>query len=100
MARLLPKERTTVDLPADRLQAFVGEYAGKSGFKCAVTSANGKLLLAAAEQPPVELNAASETNFFMTILNGDITFDRTAKGEVIGLTLQQGGNQISAKKNR
>ena len=94
-----PKERTTVDVPADRLQAFVGEYAGKSGFKCAVTSANGKLLLAAAEQPPVELNAASETNFFMTILNGDITFDRTAKGEVIGLTLQQGGNQISAKKN-
>jgi CubicO group peptidase (beta-lactamase class C family) len=95
-----PKERATVEVPADLLQAFVGEYEAKSGFKCAITKENVKLLFGAAGQPPVELNAESETNFFMTTLNGEITFDRTAKSEVRGLTLQQGGKQISAERKR
>jgi CubicO group peptidase (beta-lactamase class C family) len=95
-----PKERAAVELPAEMLQAFVGEYVGKSGFKCAITTEKGRLLLAAAGQLPVELNAESKTNFFMTTLNGEITFDWTAKGEVKGLTLQQGGKQNSAERKR
>jgi len=93
-----PKERATAELPAELRQAFVGEYVGKSGFKCAITTAKGKLLLAAAGQSPVELNAETKTNFSITTLNGEITFDWTTKGEVRGLTLQQGGKQISAEK--
>jgi hypothetical protein len=95
-----PKERATVEVPADLLQAFVGEYEAKSGFKCAITKENAKLLFGAVGQPAVELNAESETNFFMTTLNGEITFDKTAKSEVRGLTLQQGGKQTSAERKR
>jgi hypothetical protein len=34
----------------------------------------------------------------MTTLNAEVTFDKTEKGEVKGLTLQQEGKQVSADR--
>jgi hypothetical protein len=96
----LPRKKTTVELPAEVLQSFVGEYVGKVGFKCAITRERQNLFLAAVGQPPLELKPESETNFFTTTLNAEITFDRTPKGDVTGLTLRQEGRQLPAEKKR
>jgi CubicO group peptidase (beta-lactamase class C family) len=93
-----PKEKVAMQVSAEVLDAYVGEYVGKSGFQCLITKGNDILFLKPATQPAIELHPESETKFFMTTLNAEVTFDKTEKGEVKGLTLQQEGKQVSADR--
>jgi CubicO group peptidase (beta-lactamase class C family) len=94
------EEKAIVKSDPESLSAYVGEYSGKAGFRCTVTKKNGTLYLKPADQPDIELYAESETKFFMKTLNADVTFDKTEKGEVKGLTLEQEGKQIVADRKR
>jgi hypothetical protein len=95
-----PEEKIALKVSPEILDAYVGEYAGKSGFQCTVTRQNGTLFLKPADQPVLELHPQSETKFFMANLNTEVTFEKTEKGEVNGLTLHQDGKQISIKRKR
>ena len=97
---LITEDKKPINLPAERLQTFVGEYTGPANFSCAITRQNDKLLLKYGNQPPVELFPESETKFFMRALNAEVTFDRTEKDEVTTLNLQQEGKSISAERKR
>ena len=92
----LTEDRKAIQLAADALAAFVGEYRNNSGFNCTITRQDDKLFLTSDKQPPLELHPESETKFFMTVLNAEITFDRTDKGEVKSLSLQQDGRTVTA----
>ena len=72
----------------------------KAGLKFSVANEKGTLFLSAAGQPPVELHPVSDTKFFISILNTEVTFDRTDKGEARALNLLQEGTQISAERKR
>jgi CubicO group peptidase (beta-lactamase class C family) len=98
-----PEEKKAVKLAAEVLGGLAdlaGEYLSKSGLKFIVENSNGTLLLTLAGQDPLQLQAESATNFFTTILNAEITFEKTEKGEVKGLVLTQQGKRISAKRTR
>jgi hypothetical protein len=94
----LTEGKKTIQLAADALGAFEGEYRSDSGFNCTITRQNDKLFLTSGKQPRIELHPESETKFFMKVLNAEITFDRTDKGEVKSLSLQQDGRTVSAER--
>ena len=93
-------EKKPVKVSPDILATLVGEYASKSGMSYSITNENGKLFVKPTNQPPIELHPDSETNFWMTPLNAEITFNRTEKGDVKSLTLRQEGRTFSAERNR
>ena len=94
----LTENKKPIKLAAEVLQSFVGEYSGDSGFKCAITREDDKLFLKFGIQPPLELYPESETEFFTTALNTDLTFDRIEDGEVKKLRLQQDNKTFLAER--
>ena len=94
------EDKKPVNLAAEILETFVGEYIGESGFKWIITKQNDKLVLKFGNQPPLELYPESDTKFFMTTINAEVTFERTEKGEVKSLSLQQDHKNTVAERKR
>jgi CubicO group peptidase (beta-lactamase class C family) len=95
-----PEEKVAMQISPENLEAYVGEYVGRSGLQYSITKETDRLFLQLTGQPAIELQAQSETNFFMTPLNTGVTFHKTERGELKGLTLHQAGQQISAERKR
>lgn len=91
-------EKKPIPLSDDTLGRFVGIYTNKTGLEYSVIQENGRLLFKPPGQPPIEVYPQSGTNFFMKILNAEITFDVTKDRRVKGLNLQQDGKTFSAEK--
>jgi hypothetical protein len=67
-------------------------------FVLTMTSEDGKLMGQATIQPKVELFPTSETEFFLKVTDAQITFVKDGKGNVTGLVLHQGGQNIPGRK--
>ena len=94
----LPHEKKSIVVSSNILQSYVGEYTSKAGLKFSVAHEKGILLMRCADQPPVELRPVSETKFFISMLNSEVTFDRNEKSEATHLNLFQEGVRISAQR--
>jgi CubicO group peptidase (beta-lactamase class C family) len=91
-------EKKSVALSDDTLGRFVGIYTNKAGLEYSVLHENRHLLFKPPGQPPITVYPQSATNFFMKILNAEITFDVTKEGHVKTLKLQQEGRTFSAQR--
>jgi hypothetical protein len=58
-------------------------------------SRSSDLMSQATNQPKVPLFAASESKFFLKVVDAQIVFSRNEKGEVTSLTLHQNGREIN-----
>ena len=94
----LTADKKAVKVSSEVSEKFVGEYASKSGFRCAITKQKDQLFLKFGAQPPIELHAESETDFYMTVLNAEIMFNRTENGQVKSLSLSQDGKTTVAER--
>ncbi|MEA2572697.1 MAG: serine-type D-Ala-D-Ala carboxypeptidase/endopeptidase [Acidobacteriota bacterium] len=74
--------------------AYVGNYQLAPGFVLSITRDGEHLYAQATGQPRFELFAYSDTEFFLKVVNAQITFEKDA------LTLHQNGANIPAKKTR
>jgi len=74
--------------------AYVGNYAldERPGFILSITRDGDRFFSQATNQAPVEIFAASESTFFLKVVNAQLTFHREADGSVNRLTLHQNGN--------
>jgi CubicO group peptidase (beta-lactamase class C family) len=81
-------------------QAYVGEYELAPNFVIAVTVEEGKLMAAATGQPKAELYPTSATEFFLKVVDAQVTFVKTEQGVVTQLILHQNGRNMPAKKIR
>jgi CubicO group peptidase (beta-lactamase class C family) len=93
-----PKERKAISLDPKILEAYVGQYELTPAILITVTRDGNKLYAQAADQPKIELSAESETEFFVTVVDAQMTFVKDEKGQVTGLILHQNGRDIPAKK--
>jgi CubicO group peptidase (beta-lactamase class C family) len=91
-------EKKSVALSDDTLGRFVGTYTNKAGFEYSIIHENGHVLFRPPGQLPIEVYPQSGTNFFMKVLNAEITFDVTKDGQVKVLKLQQEGRTFSAER--
>ena len=93
-----PPARTAIDVDPAVMKSYVGEYELAPGFVLAVTLEGNRLMTQATGQSKVEIFASSPTEFFLKVVNAQITFVKDASGAVTGLVLHQGGRDMPAKK--
>lgn len=78
--------------------AYVGEYQVAPTFSVTVFREGDKLMTQATGQSKFEIFPESETTFFFRVVNAKITFNKDEGGRVVGLTINQGGRDVPAKK--
>jgi hypothetical protein len=74
------------------LEQYVGEYELAPTFKITVTREGSHLFVQATAQPRFEIFAQSESEFFLKVVDAQVTFSKD------GLILHQNGMDQNAKK--
>jgi CubicO group peptidase (beta-lactamase class C family) len=93
-----PVERKEVRLTPEQLDRCVGRYELRPGFVLEVTREGDRLFSQATGQPKAEIFAESETEFFLKVVDAQLSFPREATGPATGLVLHQGGRDMPAKR--
>ncbi|HSK10098.1 MAG TPA: serine hydrolase [Vicinamibacterales bacterium] len=94
----LPAARREVKIDPTIFDACVGEYQLAPGFVLTVTREGDRFMSQATGQGKVEIFAASETEFFLKVVDAGLTFVKDAAGKVTGLVLHQNGRDMQAAK--
>ena len=89
-----PKVRTEIAVDSLVLETYVGVYELSPSFEIAVTREGSTLSLQATGQEKVRMFAESPTDFFLKIVDAQVTFEKDSSGNVTRLILHQGGASI------
>jgi CubicO group peptidase (beta-lactamase class C family) len=92
--------RAPIKLDPAVVRAYQGEYELSPGFILAVTVEDDRVMTQATGQQKVEIFPSSPTEFFLKVVDAQITFVKDASGAVTHLVLHQGGRDMPAKKIR
>lgn len=93
------EERVEIEVDRAVLERYVGAYELAPEFVITITLEDGGLHLQATGQPKFPAFAESETEFFLKVVDAQITFV-IEDGEVASLILHQGGANQPARKIR
>jgi CubicO group peptidase (beta-lactamase class C family) len=94
----IPKERTAVTLPEEKLKEYTGEYEIRPDLHVVMSAKDGLLIAVPTGQSPKELYAEKEDYFFEKTEDVQVEFTRNEKKEVDGFVLHQGGREMKCKK--
>jgi CubicO group peptidase (beta-lactamase class C family) len=94
----LPDERQEIQLTAQQLMPFAGEYNLMPGFNIAVSQEGTHLFCQATGQQRFEIFPSSATRFFLKVVEADIEFYPEADGTVNKMILFQGGQQLAGTR--
>ena len=92
------EERPQVAVDTALLEDYLGRYQLRPDFVITVTLEGDQLFVQATDQPRFPVYAASETTFFLTVVEAEITFVRGDDGEVDHIVLRQGGRERKAER--
>ncbi|MEM7415105.1 MAG: serine hydrolase [Gemmatimonadota bacterium] len=92
-----PTERVEVAVAAEILERYVGEYELAPNFSIVVTMNDGALFVQATGQPQFPIFAESDTEFFLRVVDAQVTFVEE-DGVVTSMILHQGGADQPARK--
>ncbi len=93
-----PKERKAIKLEAKIFDAYVGQYQLAPTFVITISREGDRFFAEAIGQGKFELFAESQTDFFLTVVDAQITFVKDDKGQVTHLVLHQNKVDQPAKK--
>ncbi len=93
-------ERIAVELSTAVLEAYVGVYEAAPQVHFTVTLEGGQLFVQLTGQPAFPVFAEAEDEFFVTLVDAQISFVRDGAGEVTELVLHQLGRDIPARRVR
>lgn len=96
----VPKKRTEISLPEATLERYVGAFEMAPTFAIAITREGAQLFLQATGQQRVPLYAETEDEFFLKVVDAQVTFTKDSAGVVTGLVLHQNGAHQPAKKRQ
>ncbi len=94
----LPQERQAVKVDPSIYDAYAGEYELAPTFSIAITREGDRLFAQATGQPRFEIFPASESRFFLKVVDAEIELVRGADGKVTGLVLHQNGRDMPGKR--
>jgi CubicO group peptidase (beta-lactamase class C family) len=92
------KQRKEIVVPESKLEPLTGVYQLAPEFQLTVTREGGSLFAQATAQPKFPLFAETETEFFLKVVDAQITFVKDPDGKVNSLILHQGGANIPGKR--
>ncbi|NJM57565.1 MAG: serine hydrolase [Synechococcales cyanobacterium RU_4_20] len=92
--------KTAIAVDSNILATYMGRYELNPNFILTITEQQGKLYVQATGQEKFELFAATETEFFLTVVEAEITFLKNSTDQVDRLILNQNGRKLPALKMR
>ena len=93
----VPKDRVAINLDPKLLNAYVGQYELAPEQIFTIRLEGEKLRAQLTGQPSVPILPESETDFFYTVVDAQLTFLKDAKGKVTELVLHQNGDHTAKK---
>jgi len=94
----VPKIRNIVKVNPDILDEYVGEYELEPNFSFTISKENTQLYCKATGQKAFEIYPESESEFFLKVIDAQISFVRGKNNKVEKLVLHQNGKDFAAKK--
>ncbi len=95
-----PKARTEVKLDASVLEGYVGEYRLSPTVTLVVTREADQLFIQVTGQSRFPIYPESETDFFLKVLDAQITFSRDPGGRATSLVVHQNGRNTPGQRIR
>lgn len=93
-----PKEHKQVQVNTKRWEGYVGNYQLAPNFSIAITREGDHLFEQATSQPKFEIFPESDKDYFLKVVDAQITFVTDAQGRATELILHQGGADQHAKR--
>lgn len=93
-----PKTRTAIKLDSKILDAYVGEFELAPNFVLKFSRAGDQFFVEATGQGKVEIFAETENDFFLKVVDAQVTFVKNDQGQVTQVVLHQNGANQPAKK--
>jgi hypothetical protein len=91
------RTRTVAKVDPRIYDAYAGEYSlGPASFS--ISRDGDKLMFTVPGFPKVEAYPDSETTFYFTVIEGQVTFVKNDKGEVTELVFETNGRHVQAKR--
>ena len=97
-AGLAPKERKEVHVDPKIFDGYVGSYQLAPNFGLTVTREGSQLFVQATGQPKFEVYPESDRDYFLKVVDAQITFEIDQQGRATALVLHQGGMDQRAKR--
>ena len=86
-----PKERTAIPADPKILENYVGRYQLTPAFFITITRDEDRLYAQVTGQPKIQIFAESEKEFFLKVVDAQISFKTDVKGRATELILHQNG---------
>lgn len=93
-----PKERTAAVVDAETLDVYVGRYQFAPAALITISRDGEHLMAQVTGQPKVEIYPEGEHEFFLQVVDAQITFEVNAQGRATALVLHQLGRDQRATK--
>jgi CubicO group peptidase (beta-lactamase class C family) len=93
-----PREHIAIEVDAKILADYVGEYQVAPALSFVITLEDDGLQMQPTGQPKAPIFPESENEFFLRVVDAQITFQRDSTGAVTGLVLHQGGQNVPGRK--
>ncbi|MFZ1730264.1 MAG: serine hydrolase [Bacteroidota bacterium] len=91
-------ELKTIIISAAILDRYLGRYELKPGFDLTITREDTQLFAQATGQPKFELFPSSDNNFYLKVVNAQVTFVTEGAEPATSLILHQNGRDMPAKR--
>ena len=95
---VFPKPRQEMPLTPAALERFVGDYALAPTFHLVITRDGATLWAQPTGQAKVQLFAEKENEFFLKVVDAQLSFTADSSGAVTGLVLHQNGAHTPGRK--
>ncbi len=93
-----PPKRVEASVREEVLRRYVGDYALAPNFIITITVEDGNLWAQATGQQKLQVFPESSTEFFLKVVDAQITFELDENGQATGLVLHQGGASTPGAK--
>ena len=93
-----PTERTEVKVDPSLFRGYVGRYQLAPNFILTVTQEGDHLFTQATGQPKVEIFPEGNRDYFLKVVDAQVTFVTDSQGRATELVLHQGGTDHHAKR--
>ena len=93
-----PKERKEIEVDPEIYNQLTGNYQLFPGFILNITKEENKLILQATGQPKFQIFPESENEFFLKVVDAQITFEKPVDGVCSKIILHQNGQHTPGNR--
>jgi CubicO group peptidase (beta-lactamase class C family) len=94
----LPQQPKEAQLDAATLQSYAGKYQLAPGYVFDITLTGSHLFAQLTGQAALPVFASAKDEFFYTVAEAKLSFERDAKGNIVAVVLHQNGRDMRAPR--